>query len=48
MLICYAYMLYVLVYCNSMTALGYTKDLKYHGRAKYIDIRHYGTGHVIA
>lgn len=27
-----------LIYCHSITALGYTKDPKYHGQRKIIDI----------
>ena len=27
--------------CNSMAALAYAKDPKYHGKTKYIDIRYH-------
>ena len=29
------------LYCNSMAALAYAKDPKYHGKTKYIQIRYH-------
>ena len=31
----------VTVHCDSMVALAYAKDFKYHGRTKHIDIRYH-------
>ena len=31
----------ITVHCDSMTALAYAKDSKYHGRTKHIDIRYH-------
>ena len=31
----------VIVHCDSMAALAYAKDSKYHGRTKHIDIRYH-------
>lgn len=31
----------VTVHCDSMVALAYAKDSKYHGRTKHIDIQHH-------
>ena len=31
----------VTVHCDSMTALAYAKDSKYHDRTKHIDIRYH-------
>ena len=31
----------VTVHCDSMTALAYAKDSKYHGKTKYIDIQYH-------
>lgn len=31
----------VTVHCDSMVALAYAKDSKYHGRTKHIDIRYH-------
>ena len=31
----------ITVHCNSMVALAYAKDSKYHGRTKHIDIRYH-------
>ena len=30
----------VLVYCDSQAAIAYTKDPKYHGKTKHIDIKY--------
>ena len=29
------------IYCDSMAALAYAKDLKYHGKTKHIQIRYH-------
>ena len=29
------------IYCDSMAALAYAKDLKYHGQTKHIQIRYH-------
>ena len=31
----------VILYCDSMAALAYTKDPKYHGKIKHIQIRYH-------
>ena len=31
----------IMVHCDSMVALAYAKDSKYHGRTKHIDIRYH-------
>ena len=31
----------VTIHCNSMATLAYTKDPKYHGKTKYINIRYH-------
>ena len=31
----------VTLYCDSMAALAYAKDLKYHGKTKHIQIRYH-------
>ena len=38
----------ILVYCDNMSALAYAKDPKYHGKSKYIDIRHHYIQDMIA
>ena len=30
----------VTIHCDSMAALGYAKDPKYHGRTKHIDVKY--------
>jgi len=38
----------VTIYCDSSTAIACTKDPKYHGKIKHIDIRYHFIRHMIA
>ena len=38
----------VIVHCDSMAALAYAKDSKYHGRTKHIDIRYHYIQYMVA
>ena len=31
----------VTIHCNSMAALAYAKDPKYHGKTKHVEIQHH-------
>jgi len=38
---------HVAIYCNSSTAISYSKDLKYHEKTKHIHIRFHFVCHMI-
>ena len=37
----------VTIYCESSTAIAYSKNPKYHGKIKHIDIRYHFVRHMI-
>ena len=38
----------MILYCDSLAALAYTKDPKYHSKTKHIDIKYYFVRDVVA
>jgi len=37
----------VTIYCESLTAIAYSKNPKYHGKTKHIDTRYHFVRHMI-